>query len=74
VSNRINAFIVVLEKDIHEDDAKGITDAIMQLRGVADVRPNVARIEVAIAEARVRQELGTKLWEVLYPKARKAGT
>jgi len=38
------------------------------LRGVLDVKLNVAYGTDLVAQARVRQELGEKLMEVVYPK------
>lgn len=68
MTDRFNALIVVLEKDIHEDDAQAIIAAIGQLRGVLSVKGNVADIQTQIAQDRVRHELGGKLLEVLYPE------
>lgn len=68
MTDRFNALIVVLEKDIREDDAQAIIAAIGQLRGVLSVKGNVADIQTQIAQDRVRHELGGKLLEVLYPE------
>lgn len=42
MTDRINAIVVVLEKDMREDDAEPILNAIRQMRGVLDVRTNIA--------------------------------
>jgi hypothetical protein len=69
MTDRINAVVVVLDKDIRIDDAEtGIISAIRHLRGVIDVRPVTANIETAIAESRVRSEMTEKIWRVLHPK------
>lgn len=68
MTDRYNAFIVVLEQDIRSDDAQPILDAIKQLRGVLGVEPYVSDISEQIAEMRARRELGQKLWDVLYPE------
>jgi hypothetical protein len=54
MTDRIAAFVVVLDADVREDDplAHAIRDSIRLLRGVADVRPVVADGELHIAEAR----------------------
>jgi hypothetical protein len=59
---------VVLEKDIRDDDAQPLIEAIKQMRGVLDVQPLMANIESYIAQSRARAELGQKLWDILYPK------
>ena len=65
MTDRINAFVVILEHDLRDDDAQAIINAIRQLKGVLDVQPHVAGFDAAIAEARVRHELRQKLWKVL---------
>lgn len=59
---------VTLENDIRDDDAENLVLALTALRGVIKVEPVISSADVHIAEARVRQELGSKLIEVLYPK------
>lgn len=72
MSNRTNAFLVVLDEPTHEDDAEPILAAIRQLRGVISVAPVESDcLTERIAEARVRRELGEKLFAVLYPKLAK---
>jgi hypothetical protein len=68
VTDRIKAYVVTLEADVREDDAEAITGALKCIRGVLSVKPVVADISGHIAEERARQELGEKLWAVLYPK------
>lgn len=68
MTDRYNAFIVVLEHDIRDDDAQSIIEAIKHIRGVLSVEPHVAAFEDHIALSRVRSEFAQKLWEVLYPK------
>lgn len=68
MTDRLNAFIVILTDDIREDDAEATINAIKQIRGVLDVQPHVSTFSDEIAESRVRHELGVKLWNILYPK------
>lgn len=68
MTDRYNALTVVLEKDIRNDDAEALLNAIRQLRGVLSVTGNVADLDSHMAQARARHELGEKLWRVLYPK------
>lgn len=67
MTDRYNAFTVVLEHDIRDDDAEALINAIKQLRGVRNVTPHIADINAQIAEERVRAEYAKKLWSVLYP-------
>ena len=68
MTDRISALTVVLKKDMREDDVEGLVNAILHMKFVGSVTTNVADIKEHIAEMRVRQELGDKLWSVLYPK------
>lgn len=68
MTDRYNALTVVLEKDIRDDDAEALLDAIRQLRGVLSVSGNVTDLTAHTAEERAKRELGDKLWQVLYPK------
>ena len=68
MTTHYNSLLVVLEQDIRDDDAEPLIAAIKQLRGVVDVKGNPASIESATAEARVRVELGKKLFDILYEK------
>lgn len=63
-----SALTVVLEHDMRTDDAENLLTAIRQLRGVLSVAGKVANIESHLAEQRARQELGEKLWRIIYPK------
>lgn len=68
MTDRYNALTVILEKDIRDDDAEALLNAIRQLRGVLSVSGNVADFDSHLAQERARSELGQKLWNVLYPK------
>lgn len=65
MTDRYNAFIVILDRDIREDDAEATINAIKQIKGVLKVRPHVANFSDSIATARVKMELTEKLWKVL---------
>jgi hypothetical protein len=68
VTDRYCALTVVLEKDMRDDDAQGLIDAIMRLRGVLRVEPMVADPETYVAEERARQKLRLQLMQVLVPQ------
>jgi hypothetical protein len=59
-------YVVVLEQDLHEDDSAATLSAIKQIKGVLEIHVLRADTATHIAEARARQELGSKMWEVLY--------
>lgn len=69
MTDRYNFLTVALEKNIRSDDAQRLIDAIGMLRGVLKVEPNVADGSTYTAEMRVRNELGEKLFAILYPKS-----
>ena len=68
MTDRYYALTVVLEKDIREDDAEMLINAILMLKKVINVEGNVANPETWMAETRAKRELGEKLWRVLYSK------
>lgn len=68
MTDRYNAFTVVLERDIRSDDAEDIINAIKHIRGVLSVKPHTSNMADTIAEDRVRADLIKKLWDVLYGK------
>ena len=67
MTDRINAFVVILETDLRTDDAEATVSALRQIRGVLSVEPHVSRLEDFVAQERARQALASKLWDVLYP-------
>ena len=68
MTDRYNAFIVILESNIRDDEAQQTIDAIKQIRGVLDVVPHVADSNTAIAEARAKNELWRKVFAVFKGK------
>lgn len=65
MTDRYHSFTVVLDKDIREDDAEHLMNAIRCLKGVIDVSGNVSDYDMHAAYARVRSELAQKLYEAL---------
>ena len=68
MTDRYYALTVVLDHDIRDDDAEPLIAAIKMIKGVAQVTPHVANLEIHFAQTRARQELVDKLWEVLKDK------
>ena len=67
MTDRVNALVVALTHDHRTDDVEALITAIKQLRGVINVSPHVADISDYVAQSRVRQEIGSKLIELIYP-------
>ena len=66
MTNRVDALTVVLTDGIREDDVEQLVNAIHQLRGVLQVNNHIVRnVDSRIAEARVKDELRTKLLSIL---------
>lgn len=65
MSDKINGFIVVLDKELVDISAQKTIDAIKQIKGVIKVTPNVVDARDHIAEAKVKQELINKLFGLL---------
>lgn len=65
MTDRYNALTVVLEKNMRSDDAQQLIEAILLLRGVLSVVPNVADLNSAVADRRARSELLEKLIQML---------
>jgi len=71
MSDRTVALIVTLDKDYRVDDAKSIIKAILMIKGVATVEPNIANMETYTAYSRARFDLEKKLFDALHEKTDK---
>lgn len=65
MADHYNAFIVILEGDIRDENAEPLINAIKQLRGVLEVKPHVVDSSDIIANVRVKSELMKKWWDIL---------
>jgi hypothetical protein len=65
MTDRFNTLTVVLERNMRDDDAESLIQAIQMLRGVAAVAGDVANSETYMATERARLELRQKLWDAL---------
>lgn len=52
MTDRIHSLLVVLDKDMRDDDISGLVIALEHLRGVAGVKPFVSGAESLMAEVR----------------------
>jgi hypothetical protein len=69
MTTRLKGLTVAFAADIREDDAEAVIKAIRMIRGVLDVAPIEHTPNDWIERQRVRDELSTKLWDVLHPKS-----
>lgn len=67
MTDRVNALIVVLERDTRDDDVRCLVDAVRQLRGVRSVSTHVADIEAHVAETRAKAHWRARFAAVLWP-------
>lgn len=65
MTDRHAGYVVVLEEDIREDDAKAVIDALKMIKGVLTVKPIISTPEIIIATNRAKAEMARKLWKVL---------
>lgn len=65
MTDRYNSFTVVLDKEIREDDAEHIMNAIRCLKGVIDVSGNVADYASHAAYTKARYDIAEKIWAAL---------
>lgn len=71
MTTRFNSLTIVLEKEIREDDAEHLINAIKMLRGVLSVEGDVIYRETYMAEERALHKLRTEMRGVLFPDRRK---
>jgi hypothetical protein len=64
MTDQYNALIVVLEKDIREDDAEDLIKALGKFKGVIKVKGNITDIESFAAEERARHNIWDKIFNV----------
>lgn len=65
MTDRINAFTVVLDHDIRDDDVEPLLTAIRMLRGVLSVTPHVADHTAHVVRERVNHEWINKLYNLI---------
>jgi len=68
MSDRSKCLIVVLDQDYRIcDDLQPIINAIMMIKGVVGVTPNVSNSDNYVAYTSARHDLEQKLWDALKP-------
>lgn len=72
MTDRHTGYVIVLEKNMRDDDARTTIDAIKHIRGVLDVKPIINTAESMIAETRAERVVQQKVLDALFPQ-HKAG-
>jgi septin family protein len=65
MTDRHSGYIVVLERDIREDDAQDTINAIRMFRNVVAVVPVIGRTDIHIAEERAMNKWRDKIRALL---------
>lgn len=63
MTDRIKGVHVVFEKDIREDDAESIINAIRMVKGVSSVKGNVVNSSDWMNRELIRQEISKKFFD-----------
>lgn len=66
MTDRYGALTVILDRDIREDDAEHLMNAIRMMRGVAEVKGEITEnLATAIERSRLTRQLTEKLYGVI---------
>ena len=65
MTDRHAGYVVVLDRDMREDDAQDVIKAISLLKGVAAVTPHLASPDLAIATLRAHRTIEARLHAAL---------
>lgn len=65
MTDRINSFVVVLDKNIRDDDAENTIIALKNIKGVIGVIPNINSISDTVAGARAKSEIINKILDLV---------
>lgn len=76
MTDRINSFLVTLDRDIRDDDIEEIVTALRMVKFVAGVHPNVSSLDAVLAEERFRHDTGQRILkavgDIVYNRTPKA--
>lgn len=65
MTDRYNALIVVLDREIRDDDAEPLIEAIKMMKGVQDVTGNISDINSYVVESRVKRDIMVKIHNLM---------
>ncbi|HEY9678645.1 MAG TPA: hypothetical protein V6C76_11590 [Drouetiella sp.] len=63
MTNRLTGVFVAFEREIRDDDAEAIVEAIKMVRGVAGVTKKISEAVDFAAERRIEERLREKFWQ-----------
>lgn len=69
MTDRVNSFLVVLDRDMRDDDAEAVLTALRMVKHVIAVTPNVATFSDVVAASRARREIEARLLAALQDPA-----
>lgn len=64
MTDRLKGCFVAFERDIREDDAEAIINAIKMIKGVEDVKVNIADADDWMNRQQIRRELRKKTFDL----------
>jgi len=65
MTDRINALVVVLEKDIRDDDIECLINAIKCFRNVLSIKKNVRDSSDYVHESRLKNKMINALYKII---------
>lgn len=65
MTDRINGLTITLDKDIRDDDIQSLITAILMMRGVIHVEPNIVSSLDHFARARMKDEIRDKMYDFI---------
>jgi len=65
MTDRLNGVTVTFDRDIRDDDAECLIQAIKMIKGVVHVEPNIVTSEDWMAQTRTKTEIRNKLYEFI---------
>jgi hypothetical protein len=65
MTDRYKGFVVTLDRDISEDDAEAVINALRMVKGVVKVEPVEASFDDQIIQTRVQNEVRIALYDAL---------
>lgn len=65
MTDRIDSFVVILEKDIREDDIQDTMMAICMVKGVLKAVPQIRDGSYVVIKERIKSQLLYKLFEMV---------
>lgn len=69
MTDRVQGFVVTLDRDMRIDDAQALIDAIKMLRHVMSVKPSIVTADDFFARQRIAIELQNKVLQVFLDEA-----